>query len=123
MAQLTGDQRVTLLNNATYQARVGTVMKMKAQYWLEVGTPNRSDVNRRTQKRKRFAKQVMSTSYADQVQNQVAQHWLAYYQVDPAVVDQAGIPTYDEIFNHFDPTWDFFAGVLAGDDTHTEIDW
>lgn len=123
MAQLTGDERVTISKNQTFQDRVGAVMKMKAEYWQEATTPNRADVNRRMQKRKRFAKQVLSSFFADQNKQQVAQHWLAYYQTSTPVVDGNGIPTYQEIFDNFDPTWDFFAGVTPGEDTVTEIEW
>lgn len=121
MAQLTGDQIATIRTNPIFIDRVKNTLILKAQYWKELSSPNRSDVNRRTQKRKRFSKQILGGSYADQAASIVAQYWLAYN--NDLILDGAGLPSYAAIFAAFDPTYDNFAGYLVGDENEAEIDW
>lgn len=123
MAQLTGDQIATIRASNTFLDRIKSTLLMKAEYWKELTTPNRADVNRRTQKRKQFAKRILSSTYADQNAALVGQYWLSYYQTSTPVLDGNGIPTYQVIFDNFDPTYDNFAGYLQGDENETEIDW
>lgn len=123
MAALTGDEVVAIKANQTFIDRVRATLLLKAEYWKESATPLRTDVNRRIQKRKRLARTILSTSWADSMASQVAQYWIAYYQTTTPVLDANGIPTYDEIFNNFDPTFDNFAGYVSGDENLTEIDW
>lgn len=123
MAQLTGDQTIVIRSNADYLDRVKEVLINKAEYWKEFATPLRTDVNKRTQKRKRFALNLLTTTSSDQFAVTAARFWITYYEVNNPVLDANGIPTYTEIFNSFDATYDFCAGVNTGDDTLTEIDW
>lgn len=123
MAQLTGDQIVTIKSNQTFIDRVRATLLLKAEYWKEYPADTRAKVNRQIQKRKRLAKTILSTSWADSMASQVAQYWIAYYQTANPVLDANQIPTYDEIFNNFDPTFDNFAGYVTGDENLTEIDW
>lgn len=121
--QLTGDQIATIRASSVFQDRIKATLLMKAEYWKELGTPARADVNRRTQKRKQFSKRILSSPYADQNVALVGQYWLSYYQTSNPTLDGNGIPTYATIFNNFDPTYDNFAGYLVGDESETEIDW
>lgn len=121
--QLTGDQIATIRASSVFQDRVKATLLMKAEYWKELATPNRVDVNRRTQKRKQFSKRILSSTYADQNAALIGQYWLSYYQTASPTLDGGGIPTYLTIFNNFDPTYDNFAGYLIGDEGQTEIDW
>lgn len=121
--QLTGDQIATIRASFVFQDRIKATLLLKAEYWKELATPNRADVNRRTQKRKQFSKQILRSNYADQNASLVGQYWLAYYQTSSPTLDGNGIPTYATIAATFDPTYDNFAGYLAGDEGETEIDW
>lgn len=124
MAQITLDQIAQIKSNQTFIDRVRATLLLKAEYWKESATVNRTDVNRRMQKRKRLAKTILNTSWiSGDVVNQVAQYWLTYYQDPNPDLDANGIPSTTAIFNNFDNTFDNFAGVLTGDDTQTEIDW
>jgi hypothetical protein len=123
MAQLTGDQVIAIKNSSTFIDRIKGTLLLKAEYWKENPTASRASVNRQMQKRKRLAKNILSTTWADSYGAQVGQYWLSYYQTSSPVLDGNGIPTYAEIFAGFDPTFDFFAGYLAGDENEQEIDW
>lgn len=125
MAKLTSDQILVIQNNQQFIDLVGAVIGVKAQQWETMSTVNRSDVNRQMQKRKRLANQILGTSWAESRKRDVAAFWLTWYawNVDPAVLDPSGLPSYDTIFNSFDATWDEFAGVITGDDVNTNIDW
>ena len=127
MAKLTGQEISDIGNSQEFLNRVAAVIKVKAQQWSTMETINRADVNRAMQKRKRLAATVMGNADALNAR-QVAAFWLGWYawQKDPATLDQSSpipLPSYDEIFNNFDPTWDQFSGVLTGDSTETEIQW
>jgi hypothetical protein len=123
MAQLTGDQIIVIRTNQTYVDRIAEVLIQKAEYWKESGTPNRADVNVRTQKRKRFANTILNTTAVNESKVTAARYWITYYETATPVLDGSGIPTYQEIFDGFDATFDFCAGVNTGDDTLTEIYW
>jgi len=120
---LTGDQVAVIKQNTDYLNRVKSTLLLKAEYWKEAATPNRSDVNRRMQKRKQLARTILTTSWIDTNYQQVGAYWLAYYQTSNPVLDGNGIPTYVTIFNNFDATYDSFAGYLIGDENETEIYW
>lgn len=123
MAALTLDQKTTIGGNGTFQARIAQVLREKAQYWTNSGTPTRADVNQRIQKRKKLAKQILNTLYADDRKLIIGEYWLTTYTADPAVIDGNGIPTAQAINDAFDPTYDYFAGVVSGDENETEIEW
>ncbi len=123
MAQLTGDQIAVIGVNPDFINRVKSTLRLKAEYWKESATATRASVNRQMQKRKRLAKNILSTTYAESQASLVAQYWLAYYQTASPVLDGDGIPTYAEIFANFDPTFDFWAGYLPGDENELEIEW
>jgi hypothetical protein len=123
MAQLTGDQIIAIRTDQTYIDRIAEVLIQKAEYWKELTTPNRADVNIRTQKRKRFALTLLNTTAVNESKVTAARYWITYYEVNNPVLDANGIPTYTEIFNSFDSTFDFCAGVNTGDDLQTEIYW
>lgn len=126
MAKLTGDQVAAIQGSQKFIDRVSAVLKVKAQYWATIPTSARADVNRAMQKRKRLAATIENTTWAESYKAQVAQFWIGWYawNVDPAAaLDSESLPTYDTIFNAFDPTWDNFALVLAGDASQTEIEW
>jgi hypothetical protein len=129
MAKLTGQQVSDIGASQEFQNRIAAVVKVKAQQFAGMPTTTRADVNRRMQKRKRYAIGILASG-ADQNVRNLASFWLGWYayQVDPAVLDAAtqtlpALPSYDTIFNSFDATWDQFSGVLVGDDTETEIQW
>ena len=126
MAFLTGDQIIVINNDSTFLKRVEAVLLTKAQYWINLTTATRAEVNRRTQKRKRLARTITTSSnWTNSMRAQVAQYWLGWYaaSVDPAALDGDGLPTYTTIYNNFDATWDNFSSVLVGDETETEIEW
>lgn len=123
MAALTGDQVAAILQSSTFKDRIKSTILLKGEYWKELATPNRSDVNRRTQKRKKLAKTILNTSWSESYKDQVALYWISYYQTASPVLDGNGIPTYAEIFANFDPTYDNFAGYLIGDENESEIEW
>lgn len=123
MAQLTDDQRVTIGVDSTFQNRIAAVLREKALYWFNASTPNRSDVNKRMQKRKILSKSILQSSWVDSYKILVAQFWITQYVDDPAVLDGNGIPTTTAISNAFDPTYDYWAGYNTGDENETEIDW
>lgn len=123
MAQLSGDQVATIGQDATFQNRIKSTLLLKAEYWKEFPTANRSDVNRRTQKRKQLSKAILSSNWVEMNFYRAAQYWIAYYQTSNPVLDGNQIPTYAEVFNNFDPTYDYFAKYLPNDENETEIDW
>ena len=133
MAQLTSDEKNNLIGSIT--GRITQILREKALYWQEFATPNRSDVNKRTQKRKKFSKQIFGGSFTSGTNvSLIAAYWLTTYDQDVATqgsdgegsydrLDVDGVPTSREISNTFDPTYDYWADVQTGDDTDVEIEW
>lgn len=122
LAQLTVDQKSIISKSDTFKIRVEQVLKEKAQYWTNVGTPNRADVNVQMQKRKKFASLIFnSAGFAQNMASRAGDFWLT--TVSQPTLDENGIPTADAIGNAFDPTYDYFSGVRTGDDSNTNIDW
>ncbi len=120
---LTSDQKVAISNDATFQNRVAEVLREKAQYWQNSTTVTRASVNRQLQKRKRLSKSILQSSWVDSYKTLVSLYWLTQYTDNPALVDGNGIPTVTAISNTFDPTFDYWAGYVTGDENLTEIDW
>lgn len=124
MATLTSDQKAIISNNSTFLDRIEQILREKALYWKESATADRASVNKRMQKRKRFSRSILYTgNIVDTYRQLIADYWLTTYSNDPAVLDEAGVPTSSEISNTFDPTYDYWAGVQTGDDTDLEIEW
>jgi hypothetical protein len=124
MAALTADQRAQISQNGTFRGRIAQILRDKGQYWKNFTLNARADVNQAQQKRKRFSKSLLQNSgYAETIMIEVGNYWLTLYTVDPAVLDGEGMPTAAAINDTFDPTYDYFAGVIAGDENQTEIDW
>lgn len=135
MAALTNDQKSTIGSNADFQNRIASVLREKALYWYNLATADRASVNRRTQKRKRLATEILKGAYAESYKALVAQFWITQYTEDVATqhvipnvgtinrLDVNGIPVSQEISSLFDPTYDYWAGYITGDENLTEIDW
>lgn len=124
MAALTTDQKHTIAQNSTFQSRIAQILRDKAQYWKNFPLVTRADVNQAQQKRKRYSKHILTSSgFADSIRVEVGNYWLTTYAADPPVLDGEGIPTAAAINDSFDPTYDYFAGVVAGDENQTEIEW
>lgn len=124
MAALTTDQKAQISQNATFHSRIAQILRDKAQYWKNLDLVSRSDVNQTQQKRKRFSKNILTNpNYAESIKIEVGNYWLTTYATDPPVLDGNGIPTATAINDSFDPTYDYFAQVVAGDENQTEIDW
>jgi hypothetical protein len=121
-AQLTIDQKATISNSATFQSRVQQILLEKAQYWKNIETASRASVNVQMQKRKRFARTLLSTQDAASNYKLVAcNFWLSI--TTTATLDGNGIPTATAIGDAFDSTFDYLAGYTSGDENKTEIDW
>lgn len=124
MAALTSDQKASISNNSTFLDRIEQILREKALYWKESATVDRASVNKQMQKRKRLSRSILTQgSWVESYRQLIGDYWLTTYNNNPAVVDEAGIPTSAEISNTFDPTYDYWAGVQTGDDIDTEIEW
>ncbi len=121
-AQLTDDQKTSIGSNPNFQNRIATVLREKALYWQNYPTGTRALVNRQIQKRKRLAKTILTTSYADNSKDLIGQYWIIQYSGNDSL-DGNGVPTSTTIGNAFDPTFDYWAGYINGDENLTEIDW
>lgn len=120
---LTNDQKSVIGSSATFQDRIATVLREKALYWQNAGSATRASVNKQLQKRKRLAKQILTSSYVEGYKALVAQYWITQYSDGNPALDGNGIPTSAAISASFDPTFDFWAGYVSGDENLTEIEW
>lgn len=124
MAQLTLTQRSDISQQAEFQGRVRAWLKNRGNFWTDATTPNRSDVTKRMQKRKRFAKRVLDEiGFIDSILFGFGEFFLMQYTVDPAVLSGDTLAESQFDSAAFNAAYDHFAGVEAGDDTDLEIIW
>lgn len=124
MASLTLDQKAVISDHQDFKNRVDQVLKDKAFYFTNLDTPNRADVNVRTQKQKRYGRQILVTpNFSENSVAVVGDFWLTIYDTANPDLDVNGIPTASAIDSDFDPTYNYFAGVVDGDENQTEIEW
>lgn len=122
--ELTTDQKYVISQNDTFRSRIAQILRDKGQYWKNFPLVTRADVNQAQQKRKRYSKHILTSSgFADSIRVEAGNYWLTTYANDPPVLDGAGLPTAAAINDSFDPTYDYFASVVAGDENQTEIEW
>ncbi len=123
MAALTLSQKATIVVNAIFQSRVKEILIVKANYWKDLTTPSRSDVNIRTQKRNRLAKLILTTNWANNNLALLSEFFLSQYTTSNPDLDENSQPTDQALNDNFDVTYDYFAGVIIGDDSNQNIDW
>lgn len=120
--QLTIDQKATISTSAVFQSRVQQILLEKAQYWTNTATSTRASVNVQLQKRKRFAKALLSDQNASANYKILAGNFWLTLTGSPNL-DGGGIPTATAISDTFDATFDYLSGYKSGDESDTEIDW
>lgn len=121
-AQLTLDQKATISQSSVFLNRVQQVLLEKASYWTNAATPLRADINVQMQKRKVYAKYLLSNENAAVNARVVAGNFWLTINNNPTL-DGGGIPTAVAISDAFDSSYDFLAGVRSGDSGNTDIDW
>lgn len=92
MAQLTLSERTQLANDPRFQQRLASAIKKKANFFKDqtyatitnqaTGQAAADFHNAATQKRKRFATQVLKNSYVDQILKQFAEFFMTQYNED-----------------------------------------
>ncbi len=123
MAALTLSDKATIAGSSIFQARIKEILLVKASYWRNLPTSNRSDVNIRHQKRNRLAKSILLSSWCDSNKILVAEFFLSQYATSNPDLDANLQPSDQALNDNFDVTYDYFAGVITGDDTNQNIDW
>lgn len=123
MAALTLTQKAEIASNTDFQDKIVSILKVKALYWKNFPTPARADVNVALQKRKKLSKSILGGTWAEVMKALVGQYFLVEYTTVNPDLDVNGIPTDAALDSNFDAPYDYFAGVIAGDTTDTEIDW
>lgn len=118
MAQLTLSQKSTMANSLTLQRRLVSAVKATANYWATYSIDTFEKYNVGIQKKKTFARQILSQSsipnpqaYAEYLLNQ-------YTDTNPSLDENGELS--DQVLSDSSAsaaTYDYFAGVLPGDDT------
>lgn len=123
MAALSLSEKAVIASNSIFQARIKEILLVKANYWKDLSTPNRSDVNVRHQKRNKLAKSILLSSWSDSYKGLVSEFFLAQYSTSSPELDDNLQPSDQALNDNFDITYDYFAGVVSGDDTNQNIEW
>lgn len=123
MAALTLSDKATIAGSNIFQARIKEILLVKANYWKNLTTPNRVDVNIRHQKRNRLGKSILLSSWCDSYKILVSEFFLSQYSTTTPDLDANAQPSDQALSDNFDVTYDFFAGVVSGDDTNQNIEW
>jgi hypothetical protein len=123
MAALTLTEKANIASNSLFQARIKEIMLVKANYWKNLTTPNRGDVNIRHQKRNKLGKSILLSPWVDNYKSLVSEFFLSQYSTSNPDLNETNQPSDQALNDNFDITYDFFAGVVAGDETNQNIDW
>lgn len=123
MAALTTDDKATIGASLVFHDRIAAILRGKAHYWKNFDASTRDLVNQQTQKRKKLAKNILTTNWVDSFRIHVSQYWVSQYDTSNPALDGNNLPTSDAINDSFDPTYDYWAGYITGDENQTEIDW
>lgn len=121
MAALTLSQKSQMVAKESFRDRMRTAIITKANYWKNVAPGALSDYNLRMQKRKQFSFKYLKG--ASPSMEQYSAFFLDLYQETTPVLIVGGDldgQLDDSVLTSGtwqDPTLDFFAGVVAGDET------
>lgn len=134
MAQLTLTEKTVMSNIILFQQRMSTAMKVLANTYKDVTLTLAADFNLRNKKRKEFAKQVLAatptlgsttllSSSTLNIKAYVDYFLVQYTDVSPDIDTNPSSPTFGQLNDspltvHAGAieTFDYFAGVKAGDD-------
>lgn len=126
MAQLTYSEKAEMAAKSTFQQRVWTALKDHAKYWIEFNSADAAALyNAQIQKRKRYAKTILSQAGLFGDQKAVCEFLLNLYNVDPPVLDENGELADSELGTSSSSaalTFDAFAGIIPGDNDNP-IQW
>jgi hypothetical protein len=125
MAALTYSEKAVMAAKETFQQRVWMGFKSLATYHTNTTPAALVDYNARLQKRKRYAKQILSQGSNFGSQKAICEFLLNEYTTATPVLD-VNNELADSELGTSGPTsgitFDNFAGVLPGDDTKA-IEW
>lgn len=119
MAQLTLTQRSEMANSLSVQRRLVAAVKGTAEYWRNYPLDSLADYNVAVKKKKEFAKQILQNASLASVQA-YAEYLLNQYQFDTTPDLDGNGEVSDTVLSDSTAsaaTYDYFAGVLPGDDT------
>ena len=127
MAALDNGQKQAMALTPTFQARLKFAVVENSKYWDNLPTPNVADYNVEMQKKKRYTKFVLSGGSMD-VQNYAVIFLANYEDPNPDLIIDGPYngQLSDDVLNDSSTsvqTYKFMAGVKAGDDTDTKIEW
>ena len=119
MAQLTLSQKSEMANSLTVQRRLVAAVKGTAEYWRNYPLDSLGAYNVAVKKKKEFAKQILQNASLANSQA-YTEYLLNQYQFDgsPDLDDNGEVS--DTVLSDSTAsaaTYDYFAGVLPGDET------
>lgn len=119
MAQLSLTQKSSMAYSSTLQARLVAAVKGTADYWKNFPLDSLSAYNVAVQKKKQFARQILSNPSIPNPQA-YAEYLLNQYQFDTTPDLDGNGEVSDQVLSDSTAsaaTYEYFAGVQPGDDT------